>query len=158
MPRRAGPPVGLQLSRSARTVSRAFDEALAAAGGTLPIWLVLLALMFGRPANQRELAAAVGVREATLTHHLAGMEARGLVARRRDPLNHRIQLVEVTEAGQALFLRLRDAALAFDGRLRAGIADAELETLAGLLERLALNAGGGGTAGPPWQDLAHGAE
>ena len=37
-------PIGLRLNQAARTVERAFDEALAAAGGTLPIWLVLLNL------------------------------------------------------------------------------------------------------------------
>ena len=37
-------PIGLELARSARTVGRAFDEALSAAGGSLPVWLVLLNL------------------------------------------------------------------------------------------------------------------
>ena len=35
-------PIGLHLAQAARTVSRAFDDALADAGGTLPVWLVLL--------------------------------------------------------------------------------------------------------------------
>ena len=47
-------------------MSRAFDEALVAAGGSLPVWLVLLNLKIRPRANQRELAAAVGIREATL--------------------------------------------------------------------------------------------
>ena len=62
-------PIGLQLSQAARTVSRAFDAALDGAGGTLPVWLILLNLKIRTPGNQRELAEAVGVREATLTHH-----------------------------------------------------------------------------------------
>ena len=37
-------PIGLQLSQTARIVSRAFDEALDAAGGSLPVWLNLLNL------------------------------------------------------------------------------------------------------------------
>ncbi len=148
-------PIGLQLSRSARAVSRAFDQALAEAGGTLPVWLVLLALQIGRPANQRQLAEAVGVREATLTHHLAAMEASGLVSRRRDPRNQRVQVVEVTAAGDAAFLRMRHAAASFDRRLRAGIPAADLERLAEQLARLVRNAGGEGAAGPPWKDLGH---
>ena len=71
-------PIGLRLSQTARAVERAFDEALGEAGGTLPVWLVLLNLKIRKPANQRELAEAVGVREATLTHHLNAMDARGL--------------------------------------------------------------------------------
>jgi MarR family transcriptional regulator for hemolysin len=157
-------PIGLRLSQAARTVSRAFDEALEGAGGTLPIWLILLNLKIRKPANQRELAEAVGVREATLTHHLNAMAARGLVTRARDPVNRRIQVVELTEAGEDVFLRLQQAAIDFDTRLRAGLADADLDHLGDLLGQLAASVGGtadgstadGSTAdgGPPWADLA----
>src|SRR5580693_5310218 len=122
-------PIGLRLAQVARTVERAFDEALAEAGGTLPVWLILLNLKIRRPSNQRELAEAVGVREATLTHHLNGMESRGLVIRTRDAANRRVQVVTLTEEGEAAFLRLRDVATAFDAKLRAGLADADLDTL-----------------------------
>src|SRR5262252_2767174 len=116
-------PIGLLLNQAARTVERAFDEALAEAGGTLPVWLILLNLKIRKPANQRELAEAVGVREATLTHHLNAMDARGLITRTRDAANRRVQIVTLTDAGEAAFLRLREAAMAFDAKLRAGIAD-----------------------------------
>src|SRR5438132_8218958 len=117
-------PIGLRLSQAARTVSRAFDDALDQAGGTLPVWLILLNLKIRKPANQRELAETVGVREATLTHHLNAMDARGLITRTRDAANRRIQVVTLTEAGEAAFLRLRAAAMAFDARLRAGFSEA----------------------------------
>jgi MarR family transcriptional regulator for hemolysin len=132
-------PIGLRLTQTARIVERAFDEALGAAGGTLPVWLILLNLNVRRPANQRELAEAVGVREATLTHHLNAMEARGLVTRTRDRANRRVQVVVLTDAGEAAFVRLRDSAIAFDARLRAGLADADLATLSALLGQLAAN-------------------
>ena len=138
-------PVGLQLTQTARAVERAFDEALGEAGGTLPVWLILLNLKIGKPANQRELAEAVGVREATLTHHLNAMDARGLVTRTRDAANRRIHVVALTDAGEATFARLRDTAIAFDARLRAGLADTDLATLAALLGRLAGNVGAGGS-------------
>src|SRR5450755_568774 len=132
-------PVGLYLSRVARVVSRAFDQALAEAGGSLPVWLVLLNLKTRRIANQRELAEAVGVREATLTHHLNAMESDGLLTRRRDEVNRRIHVVELTEAGEAAFLALRDTAIAFDQRLCHGISAEEIAGLGGLLDRLAAN-------------------
>ena len=150
-------PIGLRLNQTARSVERAFDEALAAAGGTLPVWLVLLNLKIHRPANQRELAEAVGVREATLTHHLNAMDARGLITRTRDAANRRFQVVTLTEAGEAAFLRLRDAAVAFDTRLRSGLTDADLATLSTLLDRLAANVTPTPPAGPttpPWSGLA----
>ena len=96
MPRPAHPPLGLHLNRVARTVSRAFDETLAEAGGSLPVWLVLISLKSRPVASQRELAEAVGIQGATLTHHLDTMESAGLVTRRRDPANRRLHLVELT--------------------------------------------------------------
>jgi MarR family transcriptional regulator, transcriptional regulator for hemolysin len=147
-------PIGLQLSQAARTVSRAFDEALDEAGGTLPVWLILLNLKIRKPANQRELAEAVGVREATLTHHLNAMDARGLVTRTRDTANRRMHVVELTDAGEAAFVRLQQAALAFDARLRAGLADADLDSLGALLGRLSANVGATADGSMPWAGLA----
>jgi MarR family transcriptional regulator, transcriptional regulator for hemolysin len=123
-------------------VSRAFDDALAEAGGSVPVWLVLISLKSQRLRNQRELAAAVGIQEATLTHHLNSMDEQGLITRRRDPSNRRVHLVELTDAGEAAFDRLRGAATAFDKRLRAGLSDEDIDLLAGLLGRLEANATG----------------
>ena len=150
-------PIGLRLNQAARAVERAFDEALAAAGGTLPIWLILLNLKIHRPGNQRELAEKVGVREATLTHHLNTMDARGLVTRTRDAANRRIQVVALTEAGEAAFLRLRITAIAFDAQLRAGLSDTDVARLGELLGQLAANAGSPASHAPPWAGLADGA-
>jgi MarR family transcriptional regulator for hemolysin len=129
-------PIGLQLARTARVVARAFDEALEAAGGSLPVWLVLLNVKIQRTTNQRELADAVGITGATLTHHLNAMEQDGLITRRRDPLNRRNHVVELTPAGEQAFLRLATAAQAFDQSLRGRLNGADLDTLQVLLERL----------------------
>jgi len=147
-------PIGLRLNQTARAVERAFDAALAGAGGTLPVWLILLNLKIGKPGTQRELAGAIGIREATLTHHLGAMSASGLIARSRDAANRRVQVVTLTEAGEAAFLRLRAAAMAFDARLRDGLAEPDLATLATLLARLAANAGAPAEPVPPWAGLA----
>lgn len=130
------PPVGMHLSRVAREAGRAFDAALAEAGGSLPVWLVLISLKSHQLANQRALAEAVGIQEATLTHHLNGMEKDGLLTRRRDPANRRVHVVELTPEGDALFAKLRTAAMAFDERLRTGLSAAELERFEAVLDRL----------------------
>ena len=139
-------PIGLRLAQASRTVERAFDAALAEAGGSLPVWLVLLNLKVRRPGNQRELAEAVGITGATLTHHLNAMHAQGLIDRARDDANRRVQVVTLTEAGEAAFLRLREAAITFDARLRAGFEETDLTALAAALDRLAANAASGAPA------------
>lgn len=129
-------PLGLRLARAAKAVSRAFDDALAEAGGSRPAWLVLLSIKSREVASQRELADAIGIRGPTLTHHLDVMESAGLVTRRRDPANRRVHLVELTPAGDAAFLRLRDAVSDFDRRLRQGFAQREIAQIEELLDRL----------------------
>lgn len=140
MPAPTAPPLGLLLAGTAKAVRRAFDDALAAAGGSLPVWLILISIKRGDPANQRDLATAVGITGATLTHHLNAMEADGLLIRRREPCNRRIQRVEMTEAGEAMFHRLRKNVTAVDGRLHTGLTAQECEVLGGLLHRLQANA------------------
>jgi MarR family transcriptional regulator, transcriptional regulator for hemolysin len=147
-------PIGLRLSQAARAVGRAFDGALAEAGGTLPVWLILLNLKIRKPGTQRDLAEAVGIREATLTHHLNAMEADGLVTRTRDAANRRVQVVTLTEEGDQAFQSLAAAATAFDARLRAGLADTDLATLDTLLTRLTDNVGTPPEPGAPWRGLA----
>jgi MarR family transcriptional regulator for hemolysin len=132
-------PIGLQVTRTAKALSRAFDKSLAEVGGSLAVWLVLVELQGRVHGRQRELAEAVGVEGPTLTHHLNRMEAAGLVTRQRDPENRRVHRVELTDDGRAMFFRLLDTVVAFDERLRAGFSDAELAALRDLLDRLVVN-------------------
>lgn len=134
-------PIGLQLARTAKLVSRAFDDALGEAEGSLPMWLILVSLKSQQHGAQRKLAQAVGIEGPTLTHHLNRMENAGLVTRRRDPKNRRVHLVELTEAGEAAFHRLLATVRAFDRRLRTGFTAEELAALGGILERLRANVG-----------------
>jgi hypothetical protein len=69
-------------------------------------------------------------RGASGTHAAPGPAGRGLARRQ-------------VRAGDALFLRLRDAAVAFDLRLRAGIPEGEVSQLEALLTRLRGNVSGG---------------
>jgi MarR family transcriptional regulator for hemolysin len=134
-----GPPLGFLLAHTAKAVSRAFDDALSAAGGSMPTWLILLTLKTRTVHNQRELAEAVGIGGATLTHHLDNLERNGLVRRARGTDNRRIQRVELTEAGESAFLRLREAAIEFDERLRHGLSGPDVEAGRRLLGALRAN-------------------
>ena len=104
---------------------------------------MLISLKSRQLASQRELAEAVGIQGATLTHHLDTMESAGLVTRRRDPANRRLHLVELTPAGDALFLRLRDAAMAFDRRLRAGLSEDDVSSARGPADQAPRQRSGG---------------
>jgi MarR family transcriptional regulator for hemolysin len=145
-----GPPLGLLLATASKAVGRAFNGALAQAGGSIPIWLILNALKSGSSRTQLDLARAVGIEGPTLTRHLDGMEAAGLVRRHRSTLDRRAVQVEVTRAGHALHGRLLKAVIGFNRQLRTGISGGDEETLRVLLGRLQENvAAGGGAGGTP---------
>jgi MarR family transcriptional regulator for hemolysin len=129
-------PIGLQLARTARTVTQAFDRALAEAGASSAVWQVLVLVRSRRWGTQSQMAEAMGVAGATLTHHLNAMEAQGLVRRWREAENRRVGHVELTDEGIALFDRLRGVVAAHDRRLRSALRDEEVEQLAALLDRL----------------------
>jgi MarR family transcriptional regulator for hemolysin len=130
-------PIGLRLTQTARVVSQAFERAMVEAGGSASTWQVLLLVRSRNWDKQSELAEAMGVTSATVTHHLNGLERDGLIRRWREPGNRRVQRVELTDDGVAMFDRLRSVAAEHDARLRALLGEAEAEQLDALLARLA---------------------
>lgn len=128
--------MGLRLARTARAVTQAFDRALAEAGGSLATWQVLVLIRSQQWGTQSEIAATMGVTAATLTHHLRALERQGLVRRWREDGNRRVQRVELTDAGIALFGRLRTVARAYDERLRSELSAADERRLVALLDKL----------------------
>ena len=137
--RPTGFPIGLRLARTSKAVGRAFNEALAAAGGSVPVWLILANLAQAEWPTQLELARAVDIEGPTLTRHLDGLAATGLVVRRAHPGDRRAVQVELTEAGQALHAELLQAVIAFNRRLTKGLDADELRELDALLVRLGEN-------------------
>jgi MarR family transcriptional regulator for hemolysin len=148
VPRPTGEPIGLELTRTSKILRRALDDALAAVGGSLATWLVLVSLEANAHAMQRELAEAVGIEGPTLTHHLNRMETAGLVTRDRDPGNRRVHRVALTPEGEQAFERMLGAVTEFDRRLRAGLTDAQVDELSGLLAHLRHNATATAETGP----------
>lgn len=134
-----GPPIGLLLATTSKAVGRAFNDALAAQGGSIPIWLILNALKGERRRSQLELARAVGIEGPTMTRHLDGLERAGLVERRRDPVDRRAVQVQLTRAGHALHGRLLKAVIAFNQQLRTGVSNDDIETLRRVLGQLREN-------------------
>jgi MarR family transcriptional regulator for hemolysin len=86
--------------------------------------------------TQAEMAAAMGITPATLTHHLNQLDRQGLVRRWREEGNRRSQRVELTPQGEVEFDRLRAVAIEHDARLRGALSDGEVEELARLLDKL----------------------
>jgi MarR family transcriptional regulator for hemolysin len=132
-------PLGLLIARVGKQVDRAFDDALVKAGGSRSSWLILLAVKTGAAGTQAAIAERVGISGPTLIHHLDRLQAAGLITRNRDAANRRVQRVVMTASGERTFLRLREAAVAFDRRLHTGMTDEQINDLRGRLATISAN-------------------
>ena len=117
-------------------VLRSFNRTLVEHGGNRVVWFLFRALDEAGQPTQRELAQAVGITEATLTHHLSSLERRGLITRYRDEQDRRVQRIQFTDQGRAAFEAMRDAAIGFDTRLRTALGPEGVDSLMAALSVL----------------------
>ncbi len=102
----SGWPTGRLLSSAARRVEREFNAHLDAWGlnhASMPVLVYLSA----QDHSQRELAAATGVTEQTMSRVLARLERLQYVSRKPHPEDRRRHVISITEAGTSA---LREAA------------------------------------------------
>jgi DNA-binding MarR family transcriptional regulator len=103
--------------------------------GVTPARLSALSVVvFRGPLTLGELAAAEGVRSATMTGIVTGLEGAGLVRRRAHERDRRAVLVEPTAAGRRLLERARARRLELVSSKLADLSAAEL----GVVRRAAL--------------------
>src|SRR5215471_18913825 len=134
-----GTPVGRKLAATAKTVSTAFNVALASQGGSIPSWLILDSLRRQRSLTQQELARSLGIEGPTVARHLGNLEQRGLVTREPSGTDRRAISVGITEQGEQAYQRMLGAVIAFNKDLQQGLTQRELEQLDQILSRLAQN-------------------
>jgi DNA-binding MarR family transcriptional regulator len=106
-------------------------------GSDYPV-LVTLHELGTEAIRPTELAERIGWEQSRLSHHLARMERRGLVDRRRHAADNRGSEVFITHQGRTVFLA---AAKAHSRTVRTHFADvlsrAQLEAVADAMETLA---------------------
>ena len=141
---RADPPqataCGLLMLRLGRAAGAQIGAALAALDMQPHEYGLLHALAEEDAASQSELAAALRVHPSNLVALVDGLEAEGLVERRRDPADRRRHVLALTSAGRARFARARGAVEEAEEDLLAPLEEGDRIQLQGYLERLAARA------------------
>lgn len=130
-----------RLHRAAIRLLRRLRAADEAAALSAPRLSALSVLVYGGPMGVNALAQAEQVRPPTMSRLVAGLEADGLLRRRRDPDDARRQRLEATAAGRRLLEagRRRRVRMLADGMARLTPAEqSRLAELLPLLERLAV--------------------
>jgi len=89
------------------------------------------------PMSQQQLAEAAGVRPQSVSEALGVMAERGLVAREACPSDRRQSVIRITEEGETHAETLREQRAAHAEEYFSVLAEDEMDTLMGLLTRLA---------------------
>lgn len=133
--------LGILFADVTRMFWRRLDLGLAAAGLDLTSGeaRVMITLEETRGLRQAQLAERMHIEPMTLVGFLDRLETRTLVRRVPDPADRRAKLVEPTEAGRAATARIRAISAEVRARLTAGLGEAEVATLRGLLQRVRRN-------------------
>ena len=89
------------------------------------------------PVRMSVLATAVGVDMSTISRQVQSLEQAGLIQRQPDPADGRAALLALSPAGREVAEQLREAWLATVADVLVDFTPAEVERLAGLLDRFA---------------------
>ncbi|MDX2102987.1 MAG: MarR family transcriptional regulator [Alphaproteobacteria bacterium] len=130
------------LNRAARRIVEGFSAELQPHGLSLREWRVLATLLHTPNIRLEDLAAAVAIDPSTLSRLVGRLVRQGLVQRAEDPRDRRALALTLSEQGHAVTTALVPKALAWEARMVAGIAEADLVHLRTLLQRLDANLGG----------------
>ncbi len=101
---------------------------------------VLHALSESGPISQGQLGETLRVHASNLVAVIDGLEAEELVLRRRDPLDRRRYLIELTARGRRRLEQARQAAKQVEEDLLAPLGEAERRRLHSYLTRVAAHA------------------
>jgi MarR family transcriptional regulator, transcriptional regulator for hemolysin len=139
-PHSPGPAVLRDVRRVTRMAQVHADRVARRHGMTMQQWELLTRLRCcSGPADQRELCCSFGVTPPTLSALIDSAEERGWIRRSAHPGDRRRRRIELTAAGAAMIAAVPHLGREVDGAMTAGFTAAELDRLAGLLERAAAN-------------------
>lgn len=146
-------PLGFVIASVGHAASLAFEEALAPHGLHPRHFAVLKGLRGGEAQSQQQLAAALGIPASRLVGLLDLLVERGWVERHDSPVDRRVKLVRLLEAGRAQLDELIVSAGQSENRVTAGLTaedKAELRRLLGIVHANVAAAGPGGARTRVW--------
>src|SRR5262249_22145622 len=132
------------LSKMGATAQKQVAARLETLGLTTRMWGALNVLAGEGAVTQHALCKAVGIDPSSMVATIDELEKRGLVERRRHPLDRRAHALHVTEAGHETLARGRVLVREAQDELLSPLDEQEREQLRELLLRLAV----AGDAGP----------
>jgi DNA-binding MarR family transcriptional regulator len=133
------------INRVKSEAASALDQALASdpeisASEVTTAQYVIIATLANREADSAaQLCKSFSYDAGAMTRMVDRLEAKGLIQRRRCIDDRRLINLELTEAGRALYPKMKQLAVAVHNRLLSGFTESEARQLEGYLGRMLEN-------------------
>lgn len=128
--------IGWLLQRATCGFERVMAPALAAHGLTILEFAVLMRVLEAGGQTQTEIGAVYAAPAWKISRALDGLQAAGLVERRRDAAERRVQRIHATERAEALAPALHRTVAGVNAAALAPLSEAERGQLHALLAKL----------------------
>lgn len=128
--------LGFALREAYRAFARELDVRLAKHHITHAQWVFLWFLQELGEQSAKELSIAAGIRKGSATPTIRALQARGLIAGRRDGEDHRIIILCLTARGQKLVRSLQLCANETNESIANGMKAHEVAQLIKLLQKV----------------------
>jgi DNA-binding MarR family transcriptional regulator len=132
--------VGYLIDRAARICSMIFTDELASTGLSIRAAGILLVLAEAGAASQLRVARMMRLERSTASAAADELEQAGLIRRRRDPADRRLNELTLTRRGRALVAQIKEASDATEKRLLAGLPQKDRSTLEAALSTIVATA------------------
>ncbi len=129
---------GYLVNHMARLFARGLSERIKPLGLTTGTFPALLELWEKDGLTQKELVARLDIEQATMANTLTRMERDGMIVRKRDASDGRVQRVWLTDQARALKEPAIAAAVAQNADALVGLSEAERGVFLDLAQRIIL--------------------
>lgn len=127
---------GYLVNHLARLFARGLQARIKPLGLSIGTFPALLVLWEGDGLTQRALCERLDIEQPTMANTLARMERDGLIERRKDPEDGRVQRVWLTAAARALEAPATAAAEAVNALALSGLTPDERRALLGTIRKV----------------------
>ena len=128
--------LGFQLRLAHTVIQKDFMAALAPLGLTQRQVATLWLIDANEPVSQSELAAALQMDRASMLAIIDKLDARGLIRRARSEVDRRRLDLQLTEGGEALLEKAREASFSHEKKFKDLFSEGELLVLRERLETI----------------------
>lgn len=132
--------MGFVVNMTAKAFQRSFDiELRKNAGVSLSQWRVVGALVIQPGLTQKEIADKVGIEGATLVPILDRMEKEGLLKRKPDSSDRRVNRIYLTQKADSLWESMMECALRIRKSSAKNISESDIQTTLETLRKISYN-------------------